>query len=159
MMDRMLPILIPVSALALLAFAAALSKAAARADALASRERAESPDSGERTARSAPPVAVPLVWASGSGRAAGVRPAERAPVFLVDEQGEREKSIEIRLTTGRVRAQVRRPRDCGPTCARRARDEGRLRPRHRQRRYRQRSDRTRSLGLWGAGGDRRGPRR
>lgn len=158
MMDRVLPILIPVTALALLAFAVALCKAAARADVFASRERPEGRDSGERAARSAL-IAVSPVFAKNGAPAIGESPAGKAPVFLVDERADRERSIEIRLTTNRVRAEVKRARDSRPTCARRARDGGRLRPRYRHGRYRQLSDRTRSLGLWGAGGDRRGPRR
>lgn len=155
----MLPILVLVATLALIVFAAALCTTAARADELSSGERPEGRHAGERAERSGLSIAASLASADDGAPAVDERRAGKARVFLVDEQGEGEESIEIRIAAKRVRAEVKRRRDSRPACARRARDGGRARARYRHGRYRQLSDRTRSLGLWGAAGDRRGPRR
>lgn len=159
MSDGVLLMLILLATLALMVFAAALCTTAARADELSSGERPESRHAGERAERSGLSIAASLTSADDGAPPVGQRRAAKAPVFLVDEQGEGEESIEIRITAKRVRAEVKRRRDSRPACARRARDGGRLRARYRHGRYRQLSDRTRSLGLWGAAGGRRGPRR
>ena len=87
-MDPLLPILIPVTALAVVVFAFALCRAAARADAIESHQGLESgQDSSERAVGSAMATALSLAGAESHSPAAGERPVKKVPVFLVDEQG------------------------------------------------------------------------
>ncbi len=102
-MDRLLPILIPGTALAIVVFAIALCRTAARADATESRQRDESHGWSEQAVRSAMPTALSFTWEEGHDPAVGEHPVKTASVFLVDEQGEEEKLIELELTTSRSR--------------------------------------------------------
>ena len=89
--------------------------------------------------------------ANGQSPAGDERPMNTAQVFIVDEQGEREKLIEIKHTASRIRADARRARDPEPASGFPERDGRLLRCLHQQRRHRHLSDGVRSAGLRGAG--------
>jgi hypothetical protein len=98
MTDHVLPILIAITVLALFAFAIAICKAGARADAIESHRRPERQGSGERAVPAAISVAPSSAWAQAHRAAAAERPVAMAPVFLVDEHGATEKLIEVKTT-------------------------------------------------------------
>jgi hypothetical protein len=159
MMDRALLILIPITTVAPSIFGLALCRVAARADAIGSHRRPQSRCCSEPAVRSAVPTAMSVAVADGQSPAGDERPMNTAQVFIVDEQGEREKLIEIKHTASRIRADVRRARDPEPASGFPERDRRLLRCLHQQRRHRHLSDGVRSAGLRGAGDGRRGPRR
>ena len=101
-MDRPLVILIPVTAIALLAFAIALRGTAARADGNEHR-RPPSRDSSKRAARTVMTTPLMFSWTHGLRPASSERPLSTARVFLVDEQGEGERLIELTVTPTRTR--------------------------------------------------------
>jgi hypothetical protein len=101
-MDRLLVILIPVTAIALLAFSIALRGTAARADGNEHR-RPANPDSSKRAAGTVMTTPLLFSWTRGLMPASNERPLSTARVFLVDEQGEGEKLIELMVTPTRTR--------------------------------------------------------
>jgi hypothetical protein len=156
MMDRALLILTPVTTLAAGIFGLALCKVAARADAIGSHQRAQGWCCSERAVRSAMPAGMSLAGTNGQSPTGDGRTMGTAPVFIVDEQGEREKLIEIKHTASRIRVDTRHARDPEPASGFPERDGRLLRCLHQQRRHTHLSD-----GVWfpGMPGTGHGPRR
>ncbi|MGD0453680.1 MAG: hypothetical protein ABSB69_08775 [Solirubrobacteraceae bacterium] len=90
--------------MAIVVFAIALCRAAARADATESHQCGERHGWSERAVRSAMPTAPSFAWEEGHNPVLGERRAKATSVFLVDEQGDGEKPIKLKLTTSRSRA-------------------------------------------------------
>jgi hypothetical protein len=125
-MDRLLVILIPVTAIALLAFAIVLRGTAARADGNEHR-RPASRDSSKRAARTLMTTPLLFSWTHSLMPASNERPLSTARVFLVDEQGEEEKLIELMVTPTRTRIVAERQSDSGPTLVPPRHNRGRVR--------------------------------
>jgi hypothetical protein len=101
-MDRLLLIPIAITAIALLAFAISLRGTAARVDRNEHRRPANR-DSSKRAARTVMTTPLLFSWTHGLMPASNERPLSAARVFLVDEQGEGEKLIELTVTPTRTR--------------------------------------------------------
>jgi len=155
MMDRLLLIVISVTMLAPIGFGFALCKAAARADAGESHQRSESLHLSQGAMRSAMPTAVSLAGKKGHSPAGDERPMNTPPVFIVDEHGEREKVIEIKVTPSPIRVDTKQPADPEPAVAFPQRDARTLRCLHQQRCHPLLTDRPSSWGLRGVGSGQR----